>query len=67
MIKPTKGPDVVKDFVVKPVMKATNAMTGANKGMSKEQSDAITEFGANFVMQILKAKAMNAISHPFGG
>ena len=67
MIKPTTGPDVVKDFVVKPVMKATNAMTGANKGMSKEQSDAITEFGANFVMQILKAKAMNAISHPFGG
>lgn len=67
MIKPTKGPDVVKDFVVKPVMKATNAMTGANKGMSKEQSDAITEFGANFVIQILKAKAMNAISHPFGG
>lgn len=66
LIKPTEGPDVVKDFVVKPVMKVTNAITGADKGMSKEQSSGMTELGANLVMQILKTKAMNAISNPFG-
>jgi len=66
LIKPTEGPDVVKDFVVKPAMKVTNAITGADKGMSKEQSSGMTELGANLVMQILKTKAMNAISNPFG-